>query len=64
MLKVEELDAIYMSIRDALSDDPKPDWKESLSDALDLAASAIGPTERQERYDAYELKCSKEEGGE
>ena len=50
MLKVEELDAIYMSIRDALSDDPKPDWKESLSDALDLVAGAIGPTERQERY--------------
>lgn len=64
MLKVEELDAIYMSIRDALSDDPKPDWKESLSDALDMVAGAIGPTERQERYEAYELKCSQQEGGE
>ena len=61
MLKVEELDAIYLSISDALSDDPKPDWKESLSDALDIVSAAIGPTERQERYEAYELKCN---GGE
>ena len=30
MLTTEELEAILTSILDAISDDPKPDWKDSL----------------------------------
>ena len=29
------IEAVKQSIRDAISDDPQPDWKDSLGDALD-----------------------------
>ena len=37
----EAAQAIVASIRDALSQDPKPDWRESLEDALDLINALI-----------------------
>jgi len=30
------IEAVKQSIRDAISDDPQPDWKDSLGDALDV----------------------------
>jgi len=30
------IEAVKQSIRDAVSDDPQPDWKDSLGDALDV----------------------------
>ena len=30
------IEAVKQSIRDATSDDPQPDWKDSLGDALDV----------------------------
>ena len=30
------IEAVKQSIRDAISDDPQPDWKDSLSDGLDV----------------------------
>tara|TARA_R110002020_G_scaffold35531_3_gene107209 strand:+ start:1877 stop:2098 length:222 start_codon:yes stop_codon:yes gene_type:complete len=48
MLTKEELEAIFTSIDDAISDDPKPDWKYSLGDALVLIGHAITKHELQE----------------
>ena len=48
MLTKEELKAILTSIDDAISDDPKPDWKDSLGDAAVLIDHAITKHELQE----------------
>ena len=32
----EPIEAVKQSIRDAISDDPQPDWKDSMGDALDV----------------------------
>ena len=41
MLTPEELEAILTSILDAISDDPQPDWKDSLGDAAALIDLAL-----------------------
>ena len=41
MLTTEELEAILTSMIDAMSDDPKPDWKDSLGDAAVLIGLAL-----------------------
>ena len=41
MLTPEELQAVLTSILDAISDDPKPDWKDSLGDAAVLIGLAL-----------------------
>tara|TARA_R100000808_G_C2124889_1_gene135314 strand:- start:283 stop:429 length:147 start_codon:yes stop_codon:yes gene_type:complete len=45
MLTTEELEAILTSMLDAISDDPKPDWKDSLGDAAELIDLALTKTE-------------------
>ncbi len=41
MLSQEKLKAILTSMLDAISDDPKPDWKDSLGDAAALVEAAF-----------------------
>ena len=41
MLTTEELEVILTSMIDAMSDDPKPDWKDSLGDAAALIELAL-----------------------
>ena len=41
MLKYEEAKAILESMLEPLTDDPKPDWKESLGDAAHLLFEAM-----------------------
>ena len=45
MLTPEELEAILASMLDAISDDPKPDWKDSLGDAAALIELALTKAE-------------------
>jgi hypothetical protein len=45
VLTKEELEAILTSILDAISDDPKPDWKDSLGDAAVLIDLALTKAE-------------------
>ena len=48
MLTTEELEAILTSMIDAISDDPKPDWKDSLGDAAALIDLALTKAEEGE----------------